>query len=383
LAPRKGIGGKENMTTYVIRRLLQGVVVLFFSSFLIYSILILSPGGPRDQIQQLKTQKIGGKQVNPQLIDYYTKLYGLDKPYPLNYFLWLFDPSKTSQTVYDAKNHPSTVPIGIDLFGVLKGDGVLTLDLGTSVQVDPKKPVIGLMGLRIGNTLALMGLSTLISILIALPIGIIAAIRQYSRLDYTVTTFSFIGLSMPTFWLGLMLIIVFAILAKQLHDQGWTWLPYLPTGDTTDNEAPGTFNVINRIYHLILPVIVLSFVNIAGLSRYVRSSMLEVLRQDYVRTAWAKGLQQRSVILKHALRNALIPVITILTLTIPTLFSGAIITETIFNYFGMGRLYFQAVTGLDIPLVMGFLLIDVVLIVGANILADVLYAFADPRIRYS
>jgi peptide/nickel transport system permease protein len=237
--------------------------------------------------------------------------------------------------------------------------------------------------LRIGNTLALMGLSTLISILIALPIGIIAAIRQYSRLDYTVTTFSFIGLSMPTFWLGLMLIIVFAILAKQLHDQGWTWLPYLPTGDTTDNEAPGTFNVINRIYHLILPVIVLSFVNIAGLSRYVRSSMLEVLRQDYVRTAWAKGLQQRSVILKHALRNALIPVITILTLTIPTLFSGAIITETIFNYFGMGRLYFQAVTGLDIPLVMGFLLIDVVLIVGANILADVLYAFADPRIRYS
>jgi peptide/nickel transport system permease protein len=371
------------MTTYVIRRLLQGVVVLFFSSFLIYSILILSPGGPRDQIQQLKTQKIGGKQVNPQLIDYYTKLYGLDKPYPLNYFLWLFDPSKTSQTVYDAKNHPSTVPIGIDLFGVLKGDGVLTLDLGTSVQVDPKKPVIGLMGLRIGNTLALMGLSTLISILIALPIGIIAAIRQYSRLDYTVTTFSFIGLSMPTFWLGLMLIIVFAILAKQLHDQGWTWLPYLPTGDTTDNEAPGTFNVINRIYHLILPVIVLSFVNIAGLSRYVRSSMLEVLRQDYVRTAWAKGLQQRSVILKHALRNALIPVITILTLTIPTLFSGARITETIFNYFGMGRLYFQAVTGLDIPLVMGFLLIDVVLIVGANILADVLYAFADPRIRYS
>jgi peptide/nickel transport system permease protein len=188
---------------------------------------------------------------------------------------------------------------------------------------------------------------------------------------------------MPTFWLGLMMIIVFAVLAKQLHDDGWTWLPYLPTGDTTDNEPEGTFNVINRIYHLILPVIVLSFVNVAGLSRYVRSSMLEVLRQDYVRTAWAKGLQQRSIILKHAMRNALIPVITILTLTIPSLFSGAIITETIFNYFGMGRLYFQAVTALDIPLVMGFLLIDVVLIVLANILADVLYAFADPRIRYS
>jgi peptide/nickel transport system permease protein len=371
------------MTTYVIRRLLQGVVVLFASTFMIYSILILTPGGPRDQINQLKKEKIGGKQVNPQLIDYYTKLYGLDKPYPLNYLLWLFDPSKTTETVYDANNNPSTKPIGINLFGVIKGDGVLTLDLGNSVQVDPKKPVIGLMGMRIGNTLALMIISTLLSIIVALPIGIISAIRQYSRLDYTVTTFSFIGLSMPTFWLGLMLIIAFAVLAKQLHDTAWPWLPYLPTGDTTDNEAPGTINVVNRMYHLILPVLVLSFVNIAGLSRYVRSSMLEVLRQDYVRTAWAKGLQQRTVILKHALRNALIPVITILTLTIPSLFAGAIITETIFNYFGMGRLYYQSVLTLDIPLVMAFLLIDVVLIVLANILADMMYAFADPRIRYS
>jgi peptide/nickel transport system permease protein len=371
------------MTTYVIRRLLQGVVVLFFSSFLIYSILILSPGGPQDQIRQWEAEGANGHPFNKGLIKIYTELYGLDKPYPLDYFLWLFDPSKTSQTVYDEHNTPVEQTIGINLFDVIKGDGVLTLDLGNSVQMDVKKPVTQLISLRIGNTLALMGLSTLISILIAIPIGIIAAIRQYSRLDYTVTTFSFIGLSMPTFWLGLMLIIVFGILAKQLHDQGWSWLPYLPTGDTTDNEPAGTFNVINRIYHLVLPVIVLSFVNIAGLSRYVRSSMLEVLRQDYVRTAWAKGLQQRAVILKHALRNALIPVITILTLTIPSLFSGAIITETIFNYFGMGRLYFQAVTGLDIPLVMGFLLIDVVLIVGANILADVLYAFADPRIRYS
>ena len=128
---------------------------------------------------------------------------------------------------------------------------------------------------------------------------------------------------------------------------------------------------------------VLSFVNVAGLSRYVRASMLEVLRQDYVRTAWAKGLQQRVVVLNHALRNALIPVITILTLTLPALFGGAIITETVFNYFGMGRLYFQAVTQLDIPLVMGFLLVNVVLIIIANIAADLLYAVADPRIRLS
>lgn len=364
------------MTTYIIRRLLQGIVVLFLSTFMIYSILILTPGGPKDQINQLKQQSVNGKPVNQGLIDYYTKIYGLDKPYPLNYLLWLFDPAKTSETTYDIKGNPTTKPVGVNLFGV-RGSGILTGDLGKSVKIDLNKPVVDLMGARIGNTLILMGLSTLISVLIALPIGIISAIRQYSRLDYTVTAFSFVGLSMPTFWLGLMLIIVFAIVPKQLYNQGWTWLPFLPPGETGDD------NVASRLYHLVLPVMVLSFVSVAGLSRYVRASMLEVLRQDYVRTAWAKGLQQRVVILKHALRNALIPVITILTLTLPALFGGAIITETVFNYFGMGRLYFQAVSGLDIPLVMGFLLINIVLIVGANIAADLLYAVADPRIRYS
>lgn len=158
-------------------------------------------------------------------------------------------------------------------------------------------------------------------------------------------------------------------------------MPYLPPGNVSD---PGMdTNVMNRIYHLILPVTVLSFVNVAQLSRFVRASMLEVLRQDYVRTAWAKGLTQRVVILKHALRNALIPVITIITLSLPFLFSGAIITETVFAYAGMGQLYFKAVSQLDIPLVMGFLLIITALIVTSNILADVLYAVADPRIRYS
>lgn len=364
------------MTTYIIRRLLQGIVVLFLSSFMIYSLLILTPGGPKDQIAQLINQSVNGKPVNRNLIDYYTKIYGLDKPYPLNYLLWLFDPAKTTETSYNIKGNSNTKSIGVDIFGI-KGSGILTGDLGKSVKIDLNKPVVDLIGQRLGNTLALMGLSILISILVALPIGIISAIRQYSRLDYTVTAFSFVGLSMPSFWLGLMLIIIFAIVPKQLYNQGWTWLPYLPPGDT------GDATVASRLYHLVLPVMVLSFISIAGLSRYVRASMLEVLRQDYVRTAWAKGLQQRVVILKHALRNALIPVITIITLTMPALFGGAIITETVFNYFGMGKLYFQAVSGLDIPLVMGFLLINVILIVGANIAADLLYAVADPRIRFS
>ncbi|HKP51042.1 MAG TPA: ABC transporter permease [Chloroflexia bacterium] len=367
------------MATYIIRRMVQGLVVLVLSTLMIYTILILTPGGPKDQIDQMRAEAGNGRPINQNLIDIYTKLYGLDVPYPLNYLTWLFDPNDTFERTYDLQGGVFTNTRGIDIFGI-KGSGVLTLDLGDSVIIDQGKPVIELMGARFGNTLILMGLSTLVSILIALPIGIIAAIKQYSKLDYTVTTFSFVGLSMPTFWFGLMLIILLGILPRQWHNQGATWLPYLPTGDTGDTIVP---SFIDRIYHLVLPVAVLSFVNVAQLSRYVRASMLEVLKQDYVRTAWAKGLHQRTVILKHALRNALIPVITIVTLGLPALFGGAIITETVFNYFGMGKLYFESVTQLDIPLVMGFLLINVLLIVFANILADVLYAAVDPRIRFS
>jgi len=367
------------MAAYIIRRLIQGVVVLFLSTLMIYTILVVTPGGPQDQVNQMKLEAAGGRPFNQGLIDIYTKLYGLDVPYPLSYLTWLFDPEETSERTYDLQGNVFTTTKGIDLFGI-KGSGVLTGNLGDSIIIDQGKPVVELMGLRIGNTLILMGASTLLSILIALPIGIISAIKQYSRLDYTVTTFSFVGLSMPTFWFGLMLIILLGILPRQWHNQGATWLPYLPTGDTGASINPG---LIDRIYHLVLPVTVLSFVNVAGLSRYVRSSMLEVLKQDYVRTAWAKGLSQRTVILRHALRNALIPVITIVTLGLPALFGGAIITETVFNYFGMGKLYFEAVSQLDIPLVMGFLLVNVILIVLANIMADVLYAAIDPRIRFS
>ena len=365
------------MTTYILRRLIQGFVVLFLSTFMIYSILILTPGGPRDQINEMRISAAQGKAFNPLLIEYYEELYGLDKEYPLNYLVWLFDPEDVVETTYDLQGNVYTATKGINLFGIIKGNGVLAGDLGKSVNIDQGRSVADLMGRRIGNTLTLMGLALLVSVMIAVPIGITSAVKQYSKLDYAVTTFSFVGLSMPTFWLGLMLIILRAIPPRQWHNQGLTWMPYLPSGDT------GSGGILNRLYHLVLPVTVLSFVSVAGLSRYVRASMLEVLRQDYVRTAWAKGLAQRVVILKHALRNALIPVITILTLELPGLFGGAIITETVFNYFGMGKLYFQSVIQLDIPLVMGFLLINVTLIIIANILADMLYATADPRIRFS
>jgi peptide/nickel transport system permease protein len=372
------------MTTYLIRRIIQGILVLFLSSFVVYSLLVITPGGPIDQITQ--SLKVGGGtrgqyNLNTADIERMKKAFDLDKPWPISYLAWLFDPSDNTML----NEQDEVVPKGLNLkIGDLeiRGSGVLIGDLGNTVWIQRGMPVAELMGTRIVNTLILTFSSLFIAILVAFPVGIISAIRQYSRLDYAVTTFSFFGLSMPSFWLALMLIIFFAVLPREWHDQnGWTWMPYLPPGNVADTGRED--DIINRIYHLVLPVTVLAFLNIAGFSRYVRSSMLEVLRQDYVRTAWAKGLSQRVVILKHALRNALIPMITIVTLSIPFLFSGAIITETVFAYAGMGQLYFQAVSQLDIPLAMGFLVILTALIIASNILADVLYAVTDPRIRYS
>jgi peptide/nickel transport system permease protein len=367
------------MATYIIRRVIQGIIVLWAATLLIYSILVITPGGPKDQVAAAAVSQ--GRSGNAKLAESLLKQYKLDSPYPISYLRWLFDPQDTIALDPDT-NDPIQKGIDVNLFGWnIKGSGVLTFDFGTSVTVARGRNVMTLMGGRLGNTLALTTSSLLLSILIALPIGILSAIRQYSKLDYAVTGFSFVGLSMPTFWFGLMLIVFLGVFAKQLHEGGWTWLPYFSTGTAYDVDQQN--NIINRIYHLILPVTVLSLVNVAQYSRYVRASMLEVLRQDYVRTAWAKGLSQRTVILRHALRNALIPVITVITLSLPFLFSGAIATETIFRYPGMGQLYITAVTSVDLPLAMSFLLIITALIIFSNLLADVLYAVADPRIHYS
>jgi peptide/nickel transport system permease protein len=370
------------MATYIIRRFIQGFIVLVLATFVIYSILVVTPGGPADQVAELKALSGSTRPVNAAYLENVLKAYKLDSPYPINYLRWLFDPS---DTIYIDRNDGNAVKQkGIDIkIGDLhiKGSGALTGDFGNSLVVQKGTSVMQLMGDKLGNTLALTVSALLVSVLIAFPVGVIAAIRQYSRLDYAVTAFSFVGLSMPTFWLGLMLVIFTGVLAKQAHDTIWPWMPYLPTGFASDTDQED--NIVNRVYHLILPVAVLAFVNVASYSRYVRSSMLEVMRQDYVRTAWAKGLAHRSVIMRHALRNALIPVITVLTLSLPFLFSGAIVTEQVFSYPGMGKLFITAIFGLDIPLIMAFLLIITTLIVLSNILADVLYAVADPRIHYS
>ena len=265
--------------------------------------------------------------------------------------------------------------------------GILRLDFGDSWRLAKKQPVTDLIKSRLGNTVTLMTTATLVSLVIAIPIGIYSGVHQYSKVDYAVTTFAFFGSAMPVFWFGLMLILVFSYGFKQ-----WG-LPNLPSGgvalvrEATEgsflaliNATPGS--LVDRMTHIIMPASMLSLVYLAGWSRYMRSSMLEVLRQDYVRTARAKGLTERVVIIKHALRNALIPIITIVVFTIPGIFGGATLTETVFAYPGIGRLYFQALGASDWPVVMAILFISAVLVVFATLLGDVLYTLVDPRIRF-
>lgn len=267
------------------------------------------------------------------------------------------------------------------------GQGILRMDFGTSWRLAPSQPVADLLLSRLGNTMRLMITASMISLAIALPIGIYSGVHQYSKVDYAVTTFAFFGSAMPVFWFGLMLILIFAVGFKN-----WG-LPYMPSGGVAlvrtppagsllniMNVTPGS--IIDRIVHLIMPTFMLGLAFMAGWSRFMRSSMLEVLRQDYVRTARAKGLLQRAVIYKHALRNALIPIVTIVVFQIPSFFGGATLTETIFSYPGIGRLYFDALNANDWPIVMAILFITAVLVVFATLLGDFLYTIVDPRIRF-
>ncbi|MBI4318597.1 MAG: ABC transporter permease [Chloroflexi bacterium] len=319
------------MQVYLIRRAAQMVVLLLFISALVFSILHLVPGGPLDEL------RFSNPRISPEHIKQLEALLGLDKPLHERYVAWLLD--------------------------VLRGDW------GTSWGVAYGQPVIGLIGSRLGNTVILMGLSTLVALLIAIPIGVYSAVRQYSLGDYLVTALSFFGTSMPTFWFGVMMLIVFSVLLR-----------WLPPGEVS---TPGLENdLLDRLRHLAMPVAVLSLFHVAGWSRYIRSSMLEVMEQDFLRTARAKGLPETLVVMKHALRNALIPFITLVGLTLPDLFGGAIITETIFAWAGMGRLYYDAILASDWPLLQALMVIIALLVIASNLLADLLYALVDPRIRY-
>jgi peptide/nickel transport system permease protein len=244
---------------------------------------------------------------------------------------------------------------------------VLTGNLGTSFS--RRIPVAEMILERLPNTLVLMVSAATLAILIAIPIGVLSARRQYTALDYSVTFGAFLGLATPNFWLGLMLIMVFSV---QL---GWT-----PVGGVATLGAD--FSVLDRLHHLILPAFVLAAADTAALARYTRSSMLEVLSQDYIRTARAKGLRERTVIYKHGLRNGLIPIVTIVGLMLPTFVGGAVITESLFGWPGIGKLFIDSVFERDYPVIMGITMLGAVMTVAGNLVADLLYAALDPRIEY-
>jgi peptide/nickel transport system permease protein len=321
------------MRAFLLRRLVQNAILLLLISALVYFILYLVPGGPFDQLRagaaDAAAQEAQIRRLN--------QLLGLDRPLHERYIRWLGN--------------------------AIRGD------FGTSWSVAFGQPVGRLIESRLAYTLLLMGLAALVSFVIAVPIGIISAVKQYSLLDYFITGFSFFGLSMPTFWFGVMVLILFSVV----------W-PVLPAGGGSTAGREGDW--LDRARYLILPVLVLALVQVASWSRFMRSSMLETLRQDYMRTARAKGLPFRDTITRHGLRNAILPLVTLLGLEIPQLFGGAIITETIFSWPGMGRLFFQGVSQNDWPLVQAITMLSAVLVVAGNLLSDVLYAWIDPRIRY-
>ena len=394
------------MTNYLIRRGFQMVLVVLFATIAIYGLLNAVPGGPLSGLNLAADAK---DRLSQEDIARLEATLGLNKPIYLAYLTWLGGEDWLDE-VGAAIGNPGPVdkmfetgtwrdyqsPTCQDAGGTNEGadptrlkpcrGGVLRWDWGQSWSLARGQTVTSVIGSRVSNTLVLMTSVTVISLLIALPIGIISAVRQYSRLDYAVTTFSFFGISMPVFWFGLLTIILFGVQFQQ-----WG-LPFFPTGDVfTTRVIPGSIqdllgiqphSLADRIIHLVLPVSVLTLLYLAGWSRFMRSSMLEVLRQDYVRTARSKGLRERMVILKHAARNALIPLITIVVFQIPGIFSGAIITETIFNYPGMGRLFIDALGRDDWPIVMALLFITAILVVLATLIGDILYTIVDPRIRF-
>jgi peptide/nickel transport system permease protein len=321
------------MWRYIVRRLLLGVLTILVITFVVYALLWALPEKPYAFLINRPNQSLAAKQA-------IIERFGADKPFIVQYgkFLW----------------------------------NLLHLDLGESLTQHTS--VANAIGLRVGNTAILMISSYIVTLLIAIPIGILSAVRQYSKLDNVVTSLSFVGISLPNFWFGSMLIFAFAVFP---HEHGFPTI--FPEGGMHSNNSTG---LLDLAWHLVLPIIVLAVQGIAQYARYIRSSMLEVLSQDYIRTARAKGLADRRVVLRHALRNSLLPLITLMGLDIPQLFVGAVITEFVFNWPGMGRLFVDSASSNDYSILLGILLILSVFVVLGNLLADLAYTWADPRISY-
>lgn len=345
------------MGHYVVRRLLQAIPLMFIVSIVLFALVNLAPGGPLAGRGQ-------SRQILPEYAAKLKRQFGLDQPLVLRYVYWLVGNDWTK--------------IDTDGDGIKdsrgQGKGILRGDFGFSYRT--RKPVIDTIKTYLKNTVYLMSVTLIVVAIIAIPVGVISAVKQYSFFDIVVTTLSFMGQAIPEFWLGLILILVF-----------YVWLKNPITGDSL-LPAGGMytlgvgFSVLDWIKHLVLPVTMGVVGWVTWYSRFLRSSMLDVIHQDYVRTARAKGLKLSKVYFKHALRNALLPLVTIFALDLPYIFAGSLYAEIIFSWPGMGRLYYQAAQDRDYPLLMAILTIGTLVVILSNLLADLVYARLDPRIHY-
>lgn len=317
-----------------MRRTLQAVPLLILISMILFIILNNAPGGPLAPYLQ-------NPHITPADIERLKHNLGLDRPIYYRYFVWLGQ--------------------------VIRGD------FGYSTS--NSQPVLQAILERLPATLELQVSAFLLALTLGLAAGIFAAVRPYSLADYFITTLAFFGQSMPVFWFALMMQLAFAV--HGIHGFGYEFR--LPSAGISTYD---TFNFGDRLSHLVLPTIVLGLLQLALYSRFMRSSMLEVIKTDYMRTASAKGLDGRTVLFKHGLKNAMIPIVTVVALALPGLLGGAVVTETIFAWPGSGRMFFNALGQSDIALLMGYLLVLAFLVVFSNLLADVTYAWLDPRVKY-
>ena len=341
------------MTNYILRRLGQAIPQLFIISIILF-LLMQAFGDPVATLGARNPPK-------PEDKERLRRMLGLDQPVYVQYLTWLAG-NDWQKIDMDGDGVPETSG---------RRKGVLRGDFGNSLVT--RQPVLEMIGERLPNTLILMVAAEIIIIVFSLALGLYSALRPYSLFDNLVTGLSFVGYSMPVFWLALMLMYIFAVNFRE-----WG-LPYLPTVGMFDPQVGKTAGEV--IKHMILPVTTLAIISIAGYSRFVRSSMLEVLSQDFVRTARAKGLHARYVVVRHALPNAALPFITIIGLDIPFLMAGAVVTERIFAWPGMGRLFLDHLARADFPVLMGILMLISVAVVIFQIITDVVYSFVDPRIR--
>lgn len=324
------------MPAFILRRLLQAVPLLLGIATVTFFMAHLAPGDPMDMYLEERYRR----EVDPEVVELIRKKYGLDQPVHVQYVRWMQN--------------------------VARGD------LGESFRY--RRPVADLIAERVPYTLQLSVLALLTGTLIGIALGIVSAIKQYTALDKTITLGSLVVYSLPGFWLALMLVLVFSV------DLGW-----FPTSQTRslDYDLLSFWGKVgDRLWHLVLPVFVLAVGMAAGKARYMRNKLLEVLSEEYVLAARARGLRETSVILRHALRNALIPIITMLGMSLPFLLGGAVLIETVFAWPGLGTLAVEAVGGRDYPLLLATSMIVAVLVVLGNLLADVLYAVVDPRVAY-